>query len=75
MPFSQTNPIKRFVTAYAGTVIGKNSDMSSYGNLPSTLPDSLKSLESLKSYISVISNLDLPTYFSGVHHQHQPIHI
>lgn len=63
--YAQNAQTKRFVTSFAGTVIGNNSNPGSYGALPTTFPASLKALESLRDSISIISNLDLPVHASG----------
>ncbi|HEY4058094.1 MAG TPA: DUF1552 domain-containing protein [Kofleriaceae bacterium] len=58
---------KRFVTAFCGTVVGNDtvSNPGSYGALPTTLPASWKGLESVRPYVSVVSNLNIPVYNAG----------
>ena len=58
---------KRFVVAFCGTVVGNDtlSSPGAYGPLPTTLPASWKGLEPVRTRVSVISNLDIPTYNNG----------
>lgn len=64
--YAQSIP-KRFVTTYYGSCTGgvRLTNPSSYGNLTDPLKASFASLEGLKQYLSIVSNIDLPTYFSG----------
>src|SRR5687768_9813166 len=58
---------KRFVVTFCGTVVGNDtlSSPGAYGPLPATMPASWKGLESVRSHVSVISNLDIATYNNG----------
>ncbi len=65
--FAATSGPKRFVLSFCGTVVGNDtlSNPGAYGVLPVTMPASWKGLEPVRSHVSVISNLDIPTYNSG----------
>src|SRR5688500_1532989 len=65
--FAHATPPKRFVTAFCGTVCGNDtlSRPGAYGPLPATMPPSWKGLEPVRAHVSVISNLNIPTYNSG----------
>jgi len=58
---------KRFVTAFCGTIVGVDpqSNPGAYGALPATLPASWTGLASVRSHVSIISNLEIPSYNSG----------
>lgn len=65
--FAATPAPKRFVLSFCGTVVGNDtlSNPGAYGALPATLPASWKGLEAVRSHVSVVSNLDIPTYNAG----------
>jgi Protein of unknown function (DUF1552) len=62
--FAANPPVKRFVTAFCGTVIGNDtySNPGAYGALPATLPASWKGLEPVRQHVAIISNLEIPVY-------------
>jgi hypothetical protein len=64
--FGATPIPKRFVVSFCGTVVGNDtlSSPGAYGALPATMPPSWKGLEPVRSHVSVVSNLDIPTYNS-----------
>lgn len=65
--FAATPAQKRFVVSFCGTVVGNDtlSNPGAYGALPATMPASWKGLESVRSHVSVISNLEIPVYNNG----------
>ncbi len=65
--FAHAATPKRFVVSFCGTVVGNDtlSSPGAYGALPATMPVSWKSLEPVRSHVSVISNLNIPTYNNG----------
>jgi hypothetical protein len=65
--FAHAGTPKRFVVSFCGTVVGNDtlSMPGAYGPLPTTMPPSWKGLEPVRSHVSVISNLDIPTYING----------
>ena len=65
--FAHATPPKRFVVSFCGTVCGNDtlSSPGAYGALPATMPPSWKGLEAVRSHVSVISNLNIPTYLNG----------
>ncbi len=64
---AQTSGTKRFVTCFAGTVVGPDrvSSPGAFGALPSTLPAAWKGLEQVKDHVSIISNCEIPVYNRG----------
>lgn len=58
---------KRFVTAFCGTIVGGDaqSNPGAYGALAATLPASWLGLAPVRTHVSIISNLEIPSYNSG----------
>lgn len=64
---AQTMGPTRFLTSFAGTVCGPDSESSvgGYGALPTTMPRSWKGLEPVRDWVSIVSNCEIPVYNNG----------